>query len=702
MSDLTGAIAAFRGAVGVEHVLADGETLSAVERTTFATTQKIPALVRPGSREEVQECLRIARQFDVSLHPLSQGKNYGYGSRVPVRSGGVVLDLSRMARILEVDEDLAYAVVEPGVTFVQLHAHLEATGSRLFASVTGYGRGSVIGNALERGIGKGPHGDRFASASNFEVVLANGEVIETGFGRFPGAKANRVGRGVGPQLDGIFTQSSFGIVTRMTIWLSLRPEHFQTFAYRIHDRARLGLLVDCLRDLRLSAAIRTPFLLANEYRHLSFRTQYPWGTSGGRTPLSDDLLAELKRVHDCAAWAGDGALYSNTVEQARADRAYLERTLGPCVDDSEFWDEARAVRDEAERAKASPAEPLQGIDVARLAFRESMYRGIPIAANNAFSTYWRKKSPPPAEMDPDCDGCGFMSFSPAIPARGRDAVAAVAIAEEILTRHGFEPNLGLNFITERNIDVTGWLLYDRDVEGEDERATTCHRELLSKLGDAGYYAYRLDIESMQRLPSAPAYDALLTDLKRTVDRRASFRRAATTRPRLPRARRATDRRPPYHRAHGWGGLRSPPGTTPSCVSRSSRSITIHVSTMRPSFTRKVCTWSTNMCLFVASIGFANSSVAVCVPLEGRADDDEILIGRHRGDAHRDVGERLHELAHDGLQAARALRLGNGGVVHEIRGDILRNRLGVLLPPRLLEEPLHERLVRVGARRRRLR
>ena len=85
---------------------------------------------------------------------------------------------------------LAYVTVEPGVTFAALHAFLRARGSRLFASTTGGSpHASVVGNALERGDGSGPYGDRLQHACALEVVLPTGEVVHTGHDRFEGARS---------------------------------------------------------------------------------------------------------------------------------------------------------------------------------------------------------------------------------------------------------------------------------------------------------------------------------------------------------------------------------------------------------------------------------------------------------------------------------------------------------------------------------
>ncbi len=200
--------------VGKEHVITNAASLAAAETSTFATRHRIPAILRPASRAEVQECLRIANRRQTPVYPISSGKNWGYGSRVPASDGCALLDLGRLNRILDFSEELAYVTVEPGVTQAQLFAYLKEKGSKLWMDATGASpHCSMIGNTMERGFGHTPYGDHFTHCCGLEVVLPNGEVIETGFARFPSAKAAPLHRsGLGPVLDGIFSQSNLGIV----------------------------------------------------------------------------------------------------------------------------------------------------------------------------------------------------------------------------------------------------------------------------------------------------------------------------------------------------------------------------------------------------------------------------------------------------------------------------------------------------------
>ena len=112
---LASALCDWEAALGSAHVLSDPAVLRGASTATFRTAPVVQAILRPGTREDVQQCVRIANRFRIPIYPISSGKNWGYGSRVPVQDG-VLIDLGRLNRILDFDEELAYVTIEPGVT----------------------------------------------------------------------------------------------------------------------------------------------------------------------------------------------------------------------------------------------------------------------------------------------------------------------------------------------------------------------------------------------------------------------------------------------------------------------------------------------------------------------------------------------------------------------------------------------------------
>lgn len=83
------------------------------------------AIVCPRSVPDVQAIVKVAGKYQIPLWPTSIGRNSGYGGAAPRLRGSIVLDLGKkMNRILEVNTEGAYALVEPGVTFQDLYDYL--------------------------------------------------------------------------------------------------------------------------------------------------------------------------------------------------------------------------------------------------------------------------------------------------------------------------------------------------------------------------------------------------------------------------------------------------------------------------------------------------------------------------------------------------------------------------------------------------
>ncbi|HTF69292.1 MAG TPA: FAD-dependent oxidoreductase, partial [Edaphobacter sp.] len=180
---LEAAIDKWRGIIGGDNVVTSAESLAAAGTATFSTDHAVKALIRPGTREEVQDCVRIANHSKIPIYAVSTGKNWGYGSKAPT-ADACVMELHRLNRILDYNETLAYVTIEPGVTQIQLYDFLRTRKAKLWIDATGASPDtSIVGNTLERGFGHTPYGDHFANVCGMEVVLADGEIADTGFSR---------------------------------------------------------------------------------------------------------------------------------------------------------------------------------------------------------------------------------------------------------------------------------------------------------------------------------------------------------------------------------------------------------------------------------------------------------------------------------------------------------------------------------------
>lgn len=123
------------------------------------------AVVAPRNVPDVQAIMLLCNEYEIPVWPFSIGRNVGYGGAAPRVPGSIGLDMGRhMNKILEVNADGAYALVEPGVTFFDLHDYLVKNNlrDRLWVDVPDLGGGSVLGNTVERGVGYTPYGDHYS------------------------------------------------------------------------------------------------------------------------------------------------------------------------------------------------------------------------------------------------------------------------------------------------------------------------------------------------------------------------------------------------------------------------------------------------------------------------------------------------------------------------------------------------------------
>lgn len=256
------AINRFIDAVGKDNVYTDKESVD-LYRDPYSPFWGQPdervasAAVAPASVEEVQAVMRIANEFKVPMYPISTGRNLAYGASAPAYSGSVVLDLKRMDRILDVDQVNHSVLVEPGVSYFDLYRYFQEHNIRMIIDTPDPGWGSPVGNSLDHGGGytMAKFRNHFDAHCGMEVVLADGTLVRTGMGALPGAKTwQQYKPGCGPWIDGIFSQSNFGVVTKMGFWMMPEPEAYlrgTVYAPRFQDLHRFVELLNYCENVKL-------------------------------------------------------------------------------------------------------------------------------------------------------------------------------------------------------------------------------------------------------------------------------------------------------------------------------------------------------------------------------------------------------------------------------------------------------------------
>ncbi|HEY2591924.1 MAG TPA: FAD-binding oxidoreductase [Steroidobacteraceae bacterium] len=471
------ALVELRKVVGPEHVLTDREALLPYEKLMLPAPadEYMPSgALLAATVEQVQGVLAVCGKYRVPLWPISTGRNFGYGGALPATRGQLILDLKRMDRILEVDPVLATALVEPGVTYQQLHDHLAERNLPLWLDFPGGGPlVGPLGNTLERGTGNTPYADHFAHACGMEVVLADGRILRTGMGSLPDSRSWQAYRyGYGPYLDGLFTQSNFGVVTKLGLWLMPAPASYRTILVQYSEDAALGRAVEAIRPLRLAGTIANPCALSNAALALTaYRRRAELYQDGGATP--DDVIVSAARQHGIGAWNLTFTLYGTTEQ------------IAPNLDIV-----TRAFEMSGGRVDPDHHDPSQVSELNLDAFRLLDWVG----------------------------GGGLVWIAPVSASLGADAARQRDIARGVLGRHGFD-YLAAPTVYGRDLHHVIALVFDRGDAEAMQRARAAFRELAAAFLDNGYGLARTGIDYMAALANAygETHRAVNRTLKRALD-----------------------------------------------------------------------------------------------------------------------------------------------------------------------------------------
>lgn len=467
-AQMTDALERFRRIVGGDWVFTDDDAVS--YRDPYPLTNddsrfRAHGAVSPASADEVQEVVRVANEFNIPLWPVSRGKNFAYGGAAPVLSGSIVVDLSRMNRILEVNEEFGYALVEPGVSYFDLYNYIQENDLKLWIDVPDPGWGSVVGNALDHGVGYTPYGDHFAMQCGMEVVLGNGEMVRTGMGALPGNNTWQLFKyGFGPYVDGIFSQSNFGIVTKMGIWLMPEPPGYRPYMITFENEDDIEQVIEILRPLKVGMVVQnaaTVRSLVLDAAIFEPRSKY----YSGDGPIPDSVAKQIMADQKIGMWNFCGALYGPPPVMDTLETVLRDSFAG--VKGAKFY-----LEDDR------PARP----DILR--HRAETMRGVPKLTEFNFLNW--------------AGGGGHVGFSPVAPITGEDAIKQYYLVKNRVREYGFD-YMGLMAIGWRDLHHVTVIVYDKNDPDERSRMDTAFREMVQEAADLGYGEYRTHIQYMDQI-----------------------------------------------------------------------------------------------------------------------------------------------------------------------------------------------------------
>jgi len=522
-TNFNGALKAWLQLLSTEQITLNESDLLAAATATFATNASVLAVLYP-ERSQLKACLQIAREFKQPVYTVSSGKNWGYGSQVPVESNSVIINLNRLKTIASYDKKHGVVSVEAGVTQAELAEFLKRQGDLHWMDCTGSSAScSVVGNTLERGFGHTVYGEHVKHVCGIEVMLANGQIIRTGLHRFNDAKAAGVYQaGLGPALDGLFFQSNLGVVLSITLWLMPKPECFLAF-YVTSPNDELEKLVEALTSLKREGYLTSLPHIANTCRVLPGLQQYPAdATDIKEYPLSKARLSGLRKHWQLGQWHVSGALYGKRA-QVKLAKAALKAQFRK-FNNIQLNFVSDGLLNAIEKYQWLLSVLLRR-DMARvLAVLKPVHLMMKGQPSDTFlsSAYWRMPTLPKSGYALDTDGVGLMWCAVVAPADGEHARCIEQIVQQVLMPLGFDAGITFTLLSERCLDAVISISFNRNSDDGiawDSRAETCRKQLYQTLLQAGYYPYRIDISMMSFMAkhSAQEYEQLLQHLKQVFD-----------------------------------------------------------------------------------------------------------------------------------------------------------------------------------------
>ncbi|KKO47064.1 FAD-binding protein [Arsukibacterium ikkense] len=444
-----------------------------------------------------------------SVHPLSTGRNWGYCSARPNDAAAVILDLSKLNTITCDDPVLGIFTVTPGVTQQDLRHFLNQHQLKFMVPVTGAGPGcSILGNALERGYGITPYTDHFAAVNCIRGVLADGTVFRSAVAELDQSPDDFIDKtykyGLGPYLDGLWTQSNLAVVTEMTIRLKADPEAFSAFYLQFaseHQFEQAQQIVFTILQ-KLEGVVGSVNIM-DQRRVAAMMAPNPNGPAAHQV-MSEQQVADIARAYDIPAWTIAGTLYGQKTVVKAARREVKRFGAGQCskmvFSDGLLIKFGKALLQLLPAAMlTNPRKMLSSLDAGI-----KIMRGYPNQVALPLA-YWRNprvKADTSQLLNPAADGCGLLWYAPLVPMRSDAMRRFIEHVRLVCPQYGIEPMITFTSLKHDMVDSTIPIVFNLADPVAVAQAHACLDELVSKGLKQGWVPYRLNLAQQASLLDA--------------------------------------------------------------------------------------------------------------------------------------------------------------------------------------------------------
>lgn len=540
-------------------LLTDQQTLSAYLKSTegfnlFEEKQRhLFAVIQITQTDEIKAMLDLANQcasneeLSFSLYPISTGLNWGYGTSQPagLTPKIILLDLRRLNKITHFDNDLGIVTIEPGVTQQQLSDFLsdynlqspDDNQHQYMVPVTGAGPDcSILANAIERGYGITPHTDHFYAVTNLQGYWANGTPYQSAINELDGSNEKLTNKtfkwGLGPYLDGLFTQSNLGIVSQLTVRLAQKPASFTSFFIQLNDDNLLEKSVPLIRKiLQDYDGIVGAINLMDQRRVISMFAKQPireeaGNRRGNHQVMDDHQIHLLSKQLRTPKWTVVGSIYGSlsVVKAVQKDINALFKQI-PC---KRIYSNSLAINLANKLLKVTPNNLINKVPLLSTLSAQltSFNKGkeIMLGKPNKVALnlcYWRNskdKEWQERSLSPEKDGCGLLWYAPLIPMKVSKIREFVDFVRSTCPQYNIEPFITMTNLKHDCVDSTIPIVFDLNNPEAVIDAHNCLDVLVEEGLKRGFVPYRLNIDQQQSVLNKDSdFWQTVNKLKETLD-----------------------------------------------------------------------------------------------------------------------------------------------------------------------------------------
>jgi 4-cresol dehydrogenase (hydroxylating) len=500
-------------------------------KTTFSDPIELDGAIIVKKIDVIAKVLTLANDLGFHLFPVSSGNNWGYGSvqNIKTTKPCIVLDLLQLNQITATNKDLGLITIQPGVTQQMLYEYLNKEGWHYMTPVTGAGPNcSILSNALERGYGITPRTDHFLAVNALKAYLPHPQLCNT---QYQSATSDMDGTGndfidktykwgLGPYLDGIFSQSNLAIVTEITIRLAPTPKYFCAFYLQIHDSNQFENTIELIRDfLQEFEGIVGSINLMDRSRLVSMTAKNP-NTPEKHVVMTEKQISDITSQKRLPEWMVVGSLYGSKpiVKFAKKQFKLKASKLGKI-----YFSDSLLMR----CAKSLTRLPLPNNSLINGIKQqlESLNEGMEIMQGKPNQialplAYWRNPRITPNKnknLLPDKDQCGLLWYAPLLPMEPSKLKDFVSFIRNTTPKFGIEPLITFTNLRHDCIDATVPIVFDLHNIKARKLAHQCLNELIVEGKKLGFVPYRLDTTQQMKLNPQAIFWKTTSLIKQTLD-----------------------------------------------------------------------------------------------------------------------------------------------------------------------------------------